>query len=304
MYRYILYGMCVVTDMEFPQLVPYSGEVGYPEITMLEGEIPDEIQERTDVKYEFGMEYTWLKNKTLYIVVEKGERITYCLTGGGTPAYAGTSPRGWGMAMPALPRGRLPIHCSAVADENGAILIAGESGAGKSTLTAAFLEAGYRLMADDMAYVQPRKGELALASPAFPYQKLCRNVIEQKKIPYDNLIYIDEDKDKFLVPYGKEFRTDSVPVVGFLLLAIEKGVLENNAVKCKEIDGLDRFYALANNLFLRHILKEQKYNPEIGQLCLTAAAQLPAGVLMRHQRKDTTEEIVQRAFSLVKKWRN
>lgn len=295
MNRYHLYGFCIETDLDFPQLVKedaVSSEMDV--IRVVETTVPEEIKNITDRKYEFGEEFSWLKNDTTWIVVEKGNTIGYKLTGGGWPSYLQTYILGYGMSMLAMQRGILAIHCSAVADEEGAVLIAGESGAGKSTVTAAFLENGYRLMADDMAFVRTAPSERAMASPAFPFQKLCRNVALEKGYRLEELIYIDEEKDKFLVPYRGTFITDSVPVKAFIMLSLTSG----EKVQMQEITGFNKLHIYVNNLFLRHFLKEKKYSPAIGQKALEMAATVPTYVVSRPQTGDTSKEVAELALRL------
>ena len=298
MYIYQLYGLKLETDLEFRQLV--AGEKnGAADVTITAGFIPKEIiKKEVDKKYEFGETQSWLSNKTCRLLVKNGSKITYSLKEGGNPGYLGSYILGWGMSMLALQRGILAVHCSAVADERGAVLICGESGAGKSTLTTAFLEQGYRLMADDMAFVETKPGERAFASPAFPYQKLCRDAALSKGYRLEELIYIDEDKDKFLVPYRGEFCLEAVPVRGMLML----GVIEGDEVVSKEVTGLNRFHMAANNLFLRHLLREQKYEPRTGQLCLNMAAAVPMEFVGRPAGRNTIGEIIEKALEAVEQW--
>lgn len=298
MYIYQLYGLKLETDLEFRQLV--AGEKnGAADVTITAGSIPEEIiKKEAGSKYEFGETMSWLSNNTCRLLVKDGREITYSLKEGGNPGYLGNYILGWGMSMLALQRGILAVHCSAVANERGAILICGESGAGKSTLTTAFLEQGYRLMADDMAFVEAKPGEKAFASPAFPYQKLCRDAALAKGYCLEELIYIDEDKDKFLVPYRGEFRLEAVPVRGMFML----GVIEGNKVVPKEVTGLNRFKMVANNLFLRHLLGEQKYEPRTGQLCLNMAAAVPMEFVGRPVGGNTFREVTGKAFEIVEQW--
>lgn len=299
MYVYYLYGMRVVTDIEFPQLIDMDDNVGpVPEIRIVSGEIPSEVLARRDVTYEFGEKFSWLTNRTTWMIVENGEKITYQLKEGGKVEYLRTYLLGWGMSMLALQRGILALHCSAVADEKGAVLICGESGAGKSTLTTAFLERGYRFLADDMAFVSCTPGEGAVVSPAFPYQKLCRDTAILKGYHPEEMIYIDEEKDKFLVPYRGEFRLESVSVRGILLL----GVVSGNEVVSGEVKGMDCFHLVANNLFLRHLLGKRKYEPRIGQLCLNMAAAVKGAYLGRPKEGNSIEEVVQRAVEIAELW--
>lgn len=296
MFQYRIYGLKVVSDIEFPQLVVEREDMpDAPEIRVEAAEVPAEIRQITDKKYEFGESISWLKNDTTWLVVESGERIGYCLTGGGHPSYLQSYILGFGMAMLAMQRGELAIHCSAVADETGAVLIAGESGAGKSTVTTAFLEKGYGLLADDMAFVETAKRGSAMAKPAFPFQKLCRNVAMEKGYCLEELIYINEEKDKFLVPYVGEFKTEAVPVKAFIML----GVVGGEEVVSQEIAGINRLHVYANNLFLRHLLKKDKYSPAIGQKCLEMAAVVPTYYVGRPAEGDTTAEVIAEVLRFV-----
>ncbi len=299
MYYYRLYGFTIKSDLEFLQLVPEQADRSVEqEIVVKAGSVPERIACVEDKKYEFGENFSWLSNKTTWLMVENGRKITYSLKEGGKPDYLRAYILGWGMSMLALQRGILAVHCSAVADERGAILICGESGSGKSTLTTAFLESGYRLMADDMAFVETKPGERAFASPAFPYQKLCRDAALAKGYHLEELIYIDEDKDKFLVPYRGNFDLEAVPVRGMLVL----GVVGGDEVVCREIIGVNRFSMVANNLFLRNLLGAQKYEPKTGQLCLNMAAAVPIEFIGRPAGHDTVREVVNQAFAAVGQW--
>lgn len=87
-------------------------------------------------------------------------------------------------------------------------------------MTCGLLERGYRLLADDMAVVQTFSGkkdsrELALVYPAFPYQKLCRDAAVRRGYALEKLLYINEEKDKFLVPWKGDFLTEPEPVQAF-----------------------------------------------------------------------------------------
>jgi hypothetical protein len=204
------------------------------------------------------------------------------------------------MAMLALQRENLAIHCSAVADERGAFLIAGESGAGKSTVTTAFLERGYRLLADDMAFVEVRGADeegakQAYVKPAFPYQKLCRDVAVRQGYHLEELLYIDEEKDKFLAPYRGTFKTEAVPLTGFIILA----ELPVEAVVAEEIRGIQKLSACAGNLFLRHLLGQGRYEPYIGQMCLAMASVVPIYRIVRPVGEDTVQEVIEKAFAVV-----
>lgn len=296
MYEYRLYGLKVKSDIELKQLVVHQSEMpDEPCIYIEKVDVPESLQSISERKYEIGDKFSWLCNNTTWLIVENGEKIGYCLTGGGYPVYLQSYILGFGMAMLAMQRGMLAIHCSAVCDEKGAVLIAGESGAGKSTVTTAFLEKGYRLMADDMAFVEVGKEKKALAFPAFPYQKLCRNVATAKGHALDELIYINEEKDKFLVPYKGDFFLGEVPIKAFVML----GVRDTQEVVAKEVNGFNRVPIYTNNMFLRHLLKRDKYHPAIAQKCVEMAAVVPTYYVARPKEGDTVSEVVTKVFKFV-----
>lgn len=292
MYYYKLYGMTIESDLEFPQLVISDGDA-LADVRIAQADFSEDVKEKTREKcYAMGSEYTYFANKTCQMQIYEGKKLTYALTGEGWPQYLQTYILGYGMSFLALQRGMLPIHCSALADENGAILIAGESGSGKSTITASFLKNGYRLMADDMALVDGGK-----VYPAFPYQKLCRNVALAEGYQLNELIYIDEDKDKFLAPYRGEFPLHGEKIKGFILLRVVNG----EQVVDAEIAGLGRFEVFAGNLFVRHLIGKEKYAPHIGQKCLEMASKVPVYAIGRPNGFDTTEEVVKKATEWVAK---
>ncbi len=295
MYYYRIYGMKIATDMEFRQLVVCEDELPI-DIEVVEGTISDDIYEQeSERKYIFGEQRGWLANKTCYLEVTNGTKLVYKCKPGGNRIYLQTYILGYGMSMLAMQRGMLSIHCSALANDEGALLIAGESGAGKSTVTSAFLDQGYRLMADDMAWVEITSEQQVMVRPAFPYQKLCRNVAIDQGYNLDELIYINEEKDKFLAPYRGEFRMDEVPIKGFIML----GVTNDEKVVASEVKGIQKFQMCANNLFLRHLLGADKYQPHIGQKCMKMAAGIPMYYLGRPKGKETTKQVIEKAFEIV-----
>lgn len=292
MYYYKIYGLLIASDLSFPQLV-VSEDTSRYDVVIEEADLSEDIQRvLPEKKYDFGREYSWLSNTTCQIQVYNGNRLTYALTGTGNPEWLQTYILGYGMSMLALQRNMLPLHCSVVADERGAVLIAGESGAGKSTATTAFLKEGYTLMADDMAWVDG-----TMVYPAFPYQKLCRDVVGREGYNLDELIYIDEQKDKFLARYRGEFSTEGRPMKGFILLYLTA----EEKVTARELTGIDRMHVYVGNLFLRKLMtREQKYAPYIGAIGLEMASKVPLLCIGRPAEGNTAEEVVNVAFDWIK----
>ena len=80
------------------------------------------------------------------------------------------------------------------------------------------------------------------------------------------------------------------------------GIVTGTEVVSTRIKGMDQFYLVANNLFLRHLLGAKKYEPKIGQLCLKMAASVPCGFIGRPQEGDSIEAIMNSAMEFVNEW--
>lgn len=298
MHSYILYGSTICSDLSFPQLIEASdGEHGHMDITIQEGTIPEDIKiQEKDRKYRFDKRRSWLINTTAWLLVEDGNKVTYELRANANLNYLRTYILGYAMSMLYLQRGEMAIHCAAVSKDGEAVLIAGESGSGKSTVTNALLEAGYQLMADDLAIVRFNKQGEPMVAPGFPYQKLCSDVVVKRGYCLDHLIYINEEKDKYLVPYEGEFCTHEKPLKAMVLLT---GVDTVDQLSIKPLKGMDKFHVCVNNLFLKRLLKEQRYESNIGKTCLEIASKVPFYDICRPLGANTLHEIKEYIVSCV-----
>lgn len=297
MFDYTVFGLKLRTDLEFLQLVPESSD-REPDIFILSGSIPDFVMEHDHESIaSIHMDTSWLVNKTMRMIIEDGKTISYSLKPDKSELYLRAYLLGYGMAMLCLQRGLLAIHCSALVIGQKAYLISGESGSGKSTLTGNLLkETDTFFLADDMTIVYKDADGIVYVEPAFPYQKLCRDAALSQGHALEELIYVDEDKDKFLVPCKEQFHTKRAPLGGMLYLYPHR----ESSVKFSIAGGLQLFQLCANNLFLRHLLGPQKFEPHIGQKCLEVASGMKACMIGRPMGKDTIGEIMDLAKQFIR----
>lgn len=307
-YHYSLYGMRMASDLDFGQLdpvrLPENGrDFGREEIRILAMSEQEETRFRKEqgdcVCGSFlGTKESWLCNRTLEMRIEQGRVIRYHIRQGGDPGAVRTYLLGFGMAILAMQQGKLAFHCSAlVSPEGKALLIAGESGAGKSTLTAELLNRGYRFLADDMAVVDISEKDGPWVYPSFPYMKLCRDAARRQGYAPEDLLYIDEKKDKFLVPCIDVFRREKARLERFVFLGMlsEK---EPGKVRTDRITGPDSMLVYKENLFLRHLWKRQNPGMEIWQNCLKMAEQIPVCSVKRPAAGDSTAEVAAEVHAL------
>ena len=298
-FYYCIYGKRIHSDLYFPQLVeiPFLTEEN-ADIVIRTGIVGEEIKALEGKQYwKFGETFSWIYNSTCWLTVENGRVITYELREDGEEMLLRSYLLGHGLAMLHLQRGEMPIHCSALVKDGKAILVAGDSGSGKSTTTAVLLERGFSLMADDVAVVKVEDGK-AICYPAFPYQKLCRDVVEKGNYDMNKLIYINEQKDKFLVPYDGEFCLEGKELHGIFILGILKPDME---LYMEEITGINKLRACANNLFMGRFMDGEQYSAFIGSRCLEIASKVKMYLIGRPDGEDTLQT---RVDYILEQWKN
>lgn len=295
MYYYKIYGQKVESDIDFAQLVVDTSEAE-PSIRIMRRNTPEEILEQMKQRYtSAGEKESWFYNSTLRCVIKDGQDIYYEPFDDINEQYLRTYILGYGLSMLFLQRGNLTIHGSCVRKDNQAIIISGMSGAGKSTLTSQFLSAGYEFMADDITLVECNE-EYAVAYPGFPYQKLCRDVVEKKKLDTKELIYIDEDKDKFLVKWDGEYHTEGVELTTLVVILVGD---ENRKLEVKEAQGFEKLQYVVDNLFLKKRILFRENNPQLIKRCLDIASRInilvvtrPYGIDSASQQLELIEELL------------
>ena len=292
MNKYSIYGLIVGSTVEIEQLIKVDDKSS-PDVVILEGKCADEVTEYLkksnsyDRQYEIGLEYSCFMNKGGYYVISGGKSIVFETKEGYTPESVSSWLLGFSFAMLLLQRRTLAIHCSAICtdtgnESDGAILIAGNPGAGKSSLTKKLMEDGYKIMADDVAAVKLEDDDVSVY-PAFPFQKLVRNEVEKRCLNKDELIYINEDKDKFLVPVGDAFYPDMCKLK-FMVFIVVADVPE---VQVKKLVGIEQLMAFRANLFLHKLNGEWETFPEVLDLCLKAAGKCPVHMITRPRNVDS-----------------
>lgn len=289
MFRYKIYGLITESDVEFPHLVK-AENTEEAEVFIRQGSVGDEVNHYLDEAgiraYDIGFTKSILRNKGGYYIVDRGKEILYETREGYTPEMVGPWLLGFCYAMLLLQRRMLAVHCSAIADKEGAFLISGVPGAGKSSITRVLLERGYGIMADDVAAVR-LKEDGAVVYPAFPYQKLCRNEVEKREMDEDDLIYINEDKDKYLVPVGNAFVGEERNL-RFLIFIV---VSETDRVSVTKLSGLNQLFALRENLFLARLKGPWLNDKNLMDLCLKVASGCPVYLIERPDGVDTLKEM-------------
>ena len=204
---------------------------------------------------------------------------------------------GYCIAMLFWQRNQLAIHCSAVEHDGNALIIAGDSGSGKSTLTTKLLENGFRLMTDDVAIVDISAQDNVIVYPAFPQQKLCRDAVHRNHLNTEDLLYIDEDRDKFAVPRRDCFCESPCKLSAMLCLSVQN---EDSDVLLTELNGHQKLISFLENNFLFPMFRNSGgFCTEDMQKCLQTVQTLPLYRMMRPFGIDSTDTQLQKIQKII-----
>ena len=211
---YRVFGLSLESIIDCPELLP-AESASQPDLVIRYGEVPQTLENAADrgprwqaapgrflVNVE-GLGRFFVRDgreiciQPLAAVAEEAIRL-YLLSGC--------------LAILLHQRRLFVLHCSGVATERGAVLFAGKSGTGKSTMVSAFLERGYKIVADDMLALTFDDQGRVVALPGFPQVKLWADSAKALGRSTDGLRRVTAADDKFIAPERERFSSDPAPL--------------------------------------------------------------------------------------------
>lgn len=247
MYYYQMFGFKIKSTFQIPEAVEISETEDYDVFIEL-GEPPKrDLQEAADGRLcRLDKDVTWFYLEEMgMFYVENGNHIIIHKTGEKLTDLARNSYlTGTTMGLLMFQRGVIPIHSSAVAYKGKCITILGESGAGKSTTSELLLKKGCQFMSDDVSAMRVIEGSV-MVSPAFPQQKLCRDAALRQGYSLDDLIYIDENRDKYALRLKNGYEKETLP----LGAVVELLVTNEEELTVREVVGVEKLQLLYRNIY-------------------------------------------------------
>lgn len=305
MYRYRIYGVILESEFELKVLIPvedehspnsedYAENVIKVSIRHIEEEVMQILNDHDREYYYIDFNTSAFWNKAGFYLIRDGKEILVQIKEGYDQETISPWILGFCLSIALLQKGIMTIHCSAVSFNDRGVLISGNSGAGKSSLTGKLLESGCKLMADDVAAIGV-EDEQYLVYSAFPYQKLCSNEVEKKQLDKEELIYIDEDKDKYLVPAHSIFESEPQPLDH--LFFIVKAPID--VLQIHKMVGFDSFMAVKTNLFLNSLGGSWQKDQRVINTCMKIASKCEVYMIVRPEDVDTLEEMRDRVMEII-----
>ena len=285
--KFHLYGLVAESDWLLPECLP-ADQLAVPDIFIINGLVPkDGIDPLSKDMYEQSIESEfWLDVEEVarYWIRHGNEIIIEPY-----PDVDEESIRVFllGSALGALlfQRGLLLIHGNAIEVNDACVVCVGDSGAGKSTLAAAFLQDGYRLLADDVVPVTAD----GLATPGFPRIKLWGDTARQLGIDTSGLRRIMPDMDKYNVPLGDRYCNTPLPVKWVYVLEPS----ERSDFALLPYEGMSRFEPLHENTYRVHFLEAMALKPQHLQQVAKLAGNIRMAKIQRPQSGFRIDELVQ-----------
>lgn len=292
MYGYYIYGLGIESEVRLYHLEEYNGHK--KDVYIHYGAVSGNISEciSRGINSQMSKTSVWFRNDAGIFVISNGDEILIQPVLSATENDAASFILGWCMAFLFQQREMLAIHCSALAMYNQAVFIAGSSGAGKSTLALALIKEKFRYLADDIAMVDLHND--LMIQPAFPQQKVCRNVAEKMKS--DGLFYINEKKDKFAFINNDDFCTGPHKLTTIFMLERYDG----NELIFEKTSGIAKWNGVVKNLFLLDAYLSLGFPPGERERCLELAGKVDMYTVRRPAGKDTLCEIRDRIIDIVK----
>jgi hypothetical protein len=181
----------------------------------------------------------------------------------------------------------LTIHGSAMVWKDKAVIISGQSGAGKSTISTALRKQGWQFLADDTVAVTYEDGYL-YANPAYPLQKLCLDTAVEFGYDIEQLILINEERQKYAVNVKDVFCPSCKEIKAIICLEFNNMDLLN----IEEVKGNAKLEYIIQNLYSYYDFKYMGMSPFDLKQCMEVTRKIPILKVKRPINLRTENQII------------
>ncbi len=263
MFFYHLYGLGILSEINFPELIPKKSNIDvvirFGDTSKLSGTILKEYYLDNTVKFQFisnRIHFFW-HDVEIY-VIRDGKEIIVNPNAGLDENILKLFILGSALAIILHQKGMLVLHANAININNQAVAFVGPSGSGKSTTSLALCRHGYNLISDDVLCIQVKKNGLPMIFPGFPRLKIWPEVI---KNTYKNLestpkLHYNTDKRSY---YVDNFSDSPLPLKAIYLM--ETG----NKTCIKETSSQDSIVELIKSSYCLSIFNEEELSKNLNQ---------------------------------------
>jgi hypothetical protein len=156
---------------------------------------------------------------------------------------------GQALSYALVKQGFEPLHATAIVVNGEAAVLLGNSGFGKSSLAACFLDAGHRLLTDDLLILRPSSNAV-IAYPGPPRIKLFPKLARRFRHEAASGVAMNLESKKLILPLGHtQSALGPVPLKGIYALLPPRSTVRNHAVRISVLPPRESFIALVKNTF-------------------------------------------------------
>jgi len=219
MYQYWGFGLHISSEIEFPELFPFTFEV--PDVVIRLGETPkslpgDEVTQTINAYIKPAEYLLTMRDIGRYHVINGNQIIVEQI--GNDNKSLRVFLLSNAMAAVLYQRNMIPLHASGVLYKEGVVLFSGHSRSGKSTIATSLKMKGYSVFSDDVCVLKEVDGKI-LAMPSYPMLKLWEDSFAKTGLS------MEEAKEtvrpglaKYAHFFHHSFITDAIPVRKIFLL--------------------------------------------------------------------------------------
>ncbi len=300
-YQYLLYGLKIESEFEIAEAYRRDFD-DKPDVRIVLGQMPEQIQKmyadkntderffatsRNSVAFRIpGVADYWVTKDKITVnplgkIIDYIEVDSYLL--------------GVALAFCLALRDELLLHGGAVAKDGKGVIITGNSGCGKSTISEVLLSKGYMFVADDTCAITNRGGKAHICM-GYPQQKLCRDAAISSGYDLSELIFIDEDRDKYARRLKEGFLPDGIDFKFLFELVLS----EDEDLHFTRVEGHDKLKLILRNLYAAdEAFKIWGCSPDYMHECVKTASNIIAYQIVRPKGKDTIQKIAKYVDSIV-----
>jgi hypothetical protein len=274
-YRYSVYGIVVASDT--PLGLPEYSHDGLGQVECLTAHASIFRRAVRDVSFDSRPDswyrYACLRDGSTYvrwdtvgefIVAANGRRITCRRAEESSGESFEVYMLGQALSF-ALVRQRFePLHATAVVVDDHAVAFLGNNAFGKSSLAACFLEAGHRLLTDDLLILQESPGGV-LAYPGPARIKLFSKIARRFLGHTANPVRMNRDTDKLILPVDEHLRCASpVPLKVIYSLAAPRDACRKPNASIETLSPRQAFVELLRGTFNRRLAGPERLARQFG----------------------------------------
>lgn len=259
-YKYFGFGLCIQSQMEFPEFLPSSFE--QEDIRIIIGRIPQKF----DTYPDYNIVFSDVSEEIYYLNIPGVAR--YFVTNGKLviiDPYSNSEEKTIRMfflssVMAALlvQRNQILLHASAIIHNDKLVLFIGSSGAGKSSIAAEMTKRGYSLFSDDICVLNTGTDDdkPMTVYASYPMMKLWKKTIHAlEDNRFSTSHKIRPNADKFGYFFHDIFKTKPLPVKKIFLLNPNP---EQKGYESKKISGIEAFEWLSKNTYRAQFILDNK----------------------------------------------